>query len=184
MKKGVIFQEAYQAYVKDRGINDVSELAFECLLKVYPGLLVTSSDGFVDLAEVDTLTHIAIDGTSIAPEIFTRELKYLYLNQGQWRHIYMKAIKEIAYDESTQLEILMNMIYAAAASTGSIVKNILLSDYKPKSFSLLDIKSLEEIDPTREFFSAQEKQKILQIAEELHLLQNPEIKNKVYQLFS
>jgi hypothetical protein len=96
----------------------------------------------------------------------------------------MKAIKEIAYDESTQLEILMNMIYAAAASTGSIVKNILLSDYKPKSFSLLDIKSLEEIDPTREFFSTQEKQKILQIAEELHLLQNPEIKNKVYQLFS
>ncbi len=184
MKKGVIFQEAYQAYIKDRGISDVSELAFECLLKVYPGLLVTSSDGFVDLAEVDTLSFIASDGTSIAPEIFVRELKNLYLNQGHWRHIFMKAIKEIAYDDSTKLEILMNMIYAAAASTGSIVKNILLSEYKPKSFSLLDIQSLEQIDPTKQFFSDDEKQKIIQIAEELNLLSNQEIKTKVYQLFS
>lgn len=184
LKKGVIFQEAYQAYIKDRGISDFSELAFERLLKVYPGLLVTSSDGFVDLAEGDTLAFIASEGTSTSPETFIRELKNLYFHQGHWKNIFTKAIQEIAESESTQLEILTYMVYAAAASTGSIVKNILLSDYKPQNFSLLNIKSLEEIDPTREFFSAQEKQKILQIAEELHLLQNPEIKNKVYQLFS
>ncbi len=181
--KGVVFQEAYQAYIKDRGLADISELVFERLLKVYPGLLVTSTDGFVDIAEVDTLSFIASDGTNISTEIFSRELKNIYLNQGHWKHLFTNAIKEIVHQEHNCQEILMNMIYAAAASTGSIVKNILLSEFKPKNFSLFDIQNLEQIDPTRQFFSAEEKHKIILISEEFDLLSNPEIKKKIYQLF-
>jgi hypothetical protein len=183
LKKGSVFQEAYQSYVNDRGITDVSELAFLCLLKVYPALLVTSSDGFVDISEVDTLSSIAADGTSIPQEIFTRELKNLYLNQGHWRHLFINAIKELVQDEQLRMEVLMNMIYAAAASTGSIVKNILLSDYKPRSFSLNDIETIEQIDPTKQFFSEDEKQKIILISEELNLLQEESVRNKVYKIF-
>lgn len=184
LKRGVVFQEAYQAYIKDRGVFDISEVAFERLLKVYPSLLVISSDGFVDLTEVGAMASSASEGTSIPPEIFARELKNLYFNQGHWKHIFTRAIKEITEEEeNSRLEILTYMIHAAAASTGSVVKNILLSDDKPQSFSLYDIQSLEEIDPTRQFFSEQEKQKIIQVAEELQLLRNQEIRNKVYQLF-
>lgn len=185
LNKNEIFKEVYKLYVQDRGVHDISELAFERIIKVYPALLVISTDGFVDIAEVDTLSHIASDGTSISTEIFTRELKNLYLNQGHWRNLFIKAIKETTQnDDSLKEEILMNMIYAAASSTGSIVKNILLSEYKPQKFSLQDIHSLEQIDPTKQFFSHDEKQKIIQIAEELQLLTNEELKNKVYQLFS
>jgi hypothetical protein len=183
LEKGVVFQEAYDAYVKDRSLNDISEQVFERLILVYPALLVTSTDGFVDIAEVETISYIASEGTAIPQEIFTRELKNLYLHQGHWRHLFVKVIKEIAVDDNTKMEILMNMIFAAAASTGSIVKNILLSEYKPKSFSLMDIQNLEQIDPTKQFFSASEKQKIISLSEELNLLTNEAIKNQVYKLF-
>lgn len=185
MDNSEIFKEVYKLYVQDRGIHDFTELAFERLVKVYPALLVTSTDGFVDIAEVDTLSHIASDGTPLNTEIFTRELKNLYLNQGHWKNLFIKVIKETTQNnEPLKEEILMNMIYAAASSTGSIVKNILLSEFKPQKFSLQDIQSLEQIDPTKQFFSHDEKQKIIQVAEELQLLTNEELRNKIYQLFS
>ncbi len=183
MKKSIIFQEAYNLYIKDRGVTDVSELGFESLLKVYPGLLVTSSDNFVDISEVETLSRLASEGTSIPPEIFSRELKNLYLNQGYWKHLFLKTIKELAKDEAFRMEVLMNMIYAAGSSTGSIVKNILLAEYKPQNISIYDIQSLEQIDSTKQFFSNEEKQKIIQISEELGLLQDENLRAKLYQLF-
>lgn len=184
LERNELFQEVYKNYILDRNLNDITELVFERLLKIYPALLVTATDNFVDLAEVDTLSHIAANGTNIPTELFSRELKNLYLNQGHWRNLFTKLIKENCSSEEDKHEILMNMIYAAAASTGSIVKNILLSEYRPQKFNLHDIQSLEQIDPTKQFFSSDEKQKILQIAEELQLFPNEIIKNKIYQLFA
>lgn len=175
-------QALFEQYQKDIGLKDFGITQFIRLIKTFPALIVVSSDGFADLSEVGALVQIAAEGKPAYMDVYERELKNIYLNQGHWRNQFFKVLKEET-NEQDKYEILMGMIYAAASSTGSVVKNILLSEFKPNEFKLEDINRLDEIDPTRQFFSADEKAKIIQLSEELGLISDANSKTKIYKIF-
>lgn len=175
-------QTLFEQYQNDRGLNDFGIAQFIRLIKTFPALIVVSSDGFADLSEVGALVQIAAEGKPAYMDVYERELKNIYLNQGYWRNQFFKILKEET-NEQDKYEILMGMIYAAASSTGSVVKNILLSEFKPNEFKIEDINRLDEVDPTRQFFSTDEKAKIIQLSEDLGLLFDTNLKAKIYKIF-
>lgn len=175
------FPEIYTNYVKERGITDISEDLFERMILVYPGLLVTSSDGFVDLSEANFLIQCANYQNSA--DILAREFKFLYLNAGAWKGILSKLISDYVKLNNLTQDILIIMIQAASSSTGSVVKNILMAGQKPDLQITIDINSVPKLlDPEKQFLSDQERNTIYDIAEKLGLFSDTQIANYIKKL--
>jgi len=183
LKRPDFFSVLYSNYVQARGISDISEDLLERIVLVYPGLLVTSSDGFVDLTEAHFLIQAA--GIAIEKDVVAREFKFLYLNAGAWRPQFSKLITEYNKLNSISKDLIIIMIQAASVSTGSVVKNILMAGQKPDLSIQIDFNAQPQpLDPEKQFLSDQERQTIIEVAEKLGLITDNHISQYLRILLS
>ncbi|MEN2992777.1 MAG: hypothetical protein ABDH91_04410 [Bacteroidia bacterium] len=156
-------------YQRERRMQ-IDRKAFEILLRVFPAVLVAQADGFTDTSEVHRLDEIVAflcRHESVSPtELDWRaELRYLAIDAAFWRERFMKVLYAFLQENPEMYKEQAEFLYAtAAASTGDIVKNLLLR--------LRRIEAGAGAVP--ELISGEERREIQRITQELHFDEAPE----------
>lgn len=126
------WEKLWDAYQRERRKLMEKEI-FLVLLQVFPSLLVAQADGFIDTMELQRLEAILQFlrqdlGVSEAALEWRSELRYLAIDTEFWRGPFLSALRGYLEQNPEKYFQQAEFLFAvAAASTGDIVQNILIS---------------------------------------------------------
>jgi hypothetical protein len=126
-----IIAQVWSDYQRERRIR-VEPKVFEILLRVFPSVLIAQADGFTDTSEVHRLDEIVAflckqEGISLDAIDWRAEMRYLAIDAAFWREKFIEALRALLSQQKVLYREQAEFLYAvAAASTGDIVRNLLL----------------------------------------------------------
>ncbi len=169
------WETLWENYQRERR-KVIPKEAFEVLLQVFPAILVAQADGFTDTNELHRLEEIVRFLCRERPEVFSAldwrsEIRYLAIDADFWRRAFIEGLREYLKISSEKLFQQVEFLYAtAAASTGDILKNILLE------FGRLSGKGQKDL------ISEKELAEIERLIQELGLSEYPEVASYLHRL--
>ena len=178
-------EELYQQYVNERQITYLSSAEFEKLLLIFPPLLITMADGFVDTTEMLHINRLIKEACSgaISADDLKQEFRYLLRNAPKWRPAFVAVLKKYIKQNHYETIVMHMMVAAAGVSTGSIKNNILYGTSNPLlKIPLNLLGGLISPDANKTFFAAEEKDAILELAKELEIIEHPEVQQLLSEL--
>ncbi len=157
--------DAYQRERRELMDKDV----FLVILQVFPSLLVAQADGFIDTMELQRLEAILQFlrqdlGVSETALDWRGELRYLAIDAEFWRPPFLSALRAYLQGHLERYFQQAEFLFAvAAASTGDIVQNILIS-----------MRSRSAMTEVNLLVSDKERQEIRRLVEDLNFADHPE----------
>ncbi|MCS7152705.1 MAG: hypothetical protein N2253_05345 [Bacteroidia bacterium] len=142
----------------------------EILLRTFPAILVAQADGFTDTTETQRLEEIVAflckeKNLPLHAYDWAAELRYLAVDADFWRSSFLETLKELLHEKPELYYQQAEFLYAtAAASTGDVVRNLLLK------LQRRDLLSNEEV----ELISDKERMEIERLIEALDFAAAPE----------
>jgi len=171
------WESLWENYQRERR-KVIDKAAFEVLLQIFPAILVAQADGFTDTSEVQRLEEVVQFLCRERPEVLSgldwrAEIRYLSVDTDFWRRPFLEALREYLASASEKYFQQAEFLYAtAAASTGDILKNILV-----RSGRISD-------DIQRELISERERAEIERLLGELGFETYPEAASYLRGLIS
>ncbi|MCS7296698.1 MAG: hypothetical protein RMK19_04300 [Bacteroidia bacterium] len=156
----------------------IGQAAMEILIQVFPAVLVAQADGFTDTSEVQRLEEILAflcreQGVSLQELDWTAELRYLAIDADFWRAAFLSTLRAFLQEKPERYKQQVEFLYAtAAASTGDVVRNLLL---RLRRQDLLNQEPLHLI-------SEKERMEIERLVQELGIDTVPEALSYLYSL--
>lgn len=180
-------EELYQQYIGERQITYLSQAEFEKLLLIFPPLLITMADGFVDTTEmlhINRLIKEACSGNAaISADDLKQEFKYLLRSANKWKPAFVNVLKQYIRQNQYEVIVMHMMVAAAGVSTGSIKNNILYGTSNPLlKIPLNLLGGLISPDSNKTFFAAEEKDAILELAKDLEIIDLPQVQQLLADL--
>ncbi len=129
------WQTLWENYQRERR-KLIREEAFLVLLQVFPAILVAQADGFTDTSEVQRLEEVVRFLCQENPDLeaaldWRSEMRYLAIDADYWRGPFIEALRAYLAHYPAKYFQQAEFLYAtAAASTGDIMKNLLLNMQK------------------------------------------------------
>ena len=167
----------WENYQRERR-KAIPKEAFEVLLQVFPAILVAQADGFTDTNELHRLEEVVRFLCRERPEVFSAldwraEMRYLAIDADFWRRPFIEALGTYLGASPEKYFQQVEFLYAtAAASTGDILKNILLQSGR--------LSATEK----QELISERERAEIERLMQELGISEHPEAASYLRRLIS
>ncbi len=145
-----VWDTLWEKYQRERR-KVIPKGAFEVLLQVFPAILVAQADGFTDTNELQRLEEVVQFLCRERPEVFAAlnwraEIRYLAIDADFWRRPFIEALRGYLEHFPEKYFQQVEFLYAtAAASTGDILKNILLQSGRLSGVSQQDLISEREM---------------------------------------
>jgi hypothetical protein len=126
-----VWESLWERYQRERR-KVMEKETFVVLLQVFPAILVAQADGFTDTNEIQRLEEVVRFLCREQPELLSAvdwrsEMRYLAIDAEFWRRPFLEALRGYLEAHPEKYFQQAEFLYAtAAASTGDILKNILM----------------------------------------------------------